>query len=49
MSEQVSQLLDSLRAKAERGELLYLGEKVVRVVSVEKVVGSAVYTAEVLA
>ena len=48
MSEQVSQLLDSLRAKAERGELLYIGENVVRVDSLEKVLGSPVYTADML-
>jgi len=48
MSEQVSQLLDSLRAKAERGELLYIGENVVRVDSLEKVLGSPVYTADLI-
>ena len=48
MSEQVSQLLDSLRAKAEKGELLYMGENVVRVDSLEKVLGSPVYTADLL-
>jgi len=48
MSEQVSQLLNSLRAKAERGELLYIGENVVRVDSLEKVLGSPVYTADLL-
>ncbi|HUI24368.1 MAG TPA: xanthine dehydrogenase family protein molybdopterin-binding subunit [Nitrososphaerales archaeon] len=48
MSEQVSQLLDSLKAKAERGELLYIGENVVRVDSLEKVLGSPVYTADLL-
>jgi len=48
MSEQVPQLLDSLRAKAERGELLYIGENIVRVDSLEKVLGSPVYTADLL-
>jgi len=48
MSEQVSQLLDSLRAKAERGELLYIGENVVRVDSLEKVLGHPVYTADLI-
>ena len=48
MSEQVSQLLDTLRAKAERGELLYIGENVARVDSLEKVLGSPVYTADLL-
>ena len=48
MSEQVSQLLESLRAKAERGELLYIGENVVRVDSLEKVLGSPVYTADMI-
>ena len=48
MSEQVSQLLDSLRAKAEKGELLYIGENVVRVDSLEKVLGSPVYTADLI-
>ncbi len=48
MSEQVSQLIDSLRAKAERGELLYIGESVVRVDSLEKVLGDPVYTADLL-
>jgi len=48
MSEQVSQLLDSLRAKAEKGELLYIGENVVRVDSLEKVLGNPVYTADLI-
>ncbi|HYA56164.1 MAG TPA: xanthine dehydrogenase family protein molybdopterin-binding subunit [Nitrososphaerales archaeon] len=48
MSEQVAQLLDSLRAKAERGELLYVGENVVRVDSLEKVLGNPVYTADLI-
>jgi len=48
MSEQVSELLDSLRAKAERGDLLYIGESVVRVDSLEKVLGSPVYTADLI-
>jgi len=48
MSEQVSQLLDSLRAKAERGELLYIGENVVRVDSLEKVLGNPIYTADLI-
>jgi len=48
MSEQVSELLDSLRAKAERGELLYIGENVVRVDSLEKVLGNPVYTADLI-
>jgi len=48
MSEQVSQLIDSLRAKAERGELLYIGENVVRVDSLEKVLGNPVYTADLI-
>ena len=48
MSEQVSQLLDSLREKAERGELLYIGENVVRVDSLEKVLGNPVYTADLI-
>ena len=48
MSEQLSQLLDSLRERAERGELLYIGENVVRVDSLEKVLGSPVYTADLI-
>ena len=48
MSEQVSQLLDSLREKAEKGELLYIGENVVRVDSLEKVLGNPVYTADLI-
>ena len=48
MSEQVSQLLESLKAKAERGELLYIGENVVRVDSLEKVLGIPVYTADLI-
>jgi len=48
MSEQVAQLLDSLRAKAEKGELLYIGENVVRVDSLEKVLGNPVYTADLI-
>jgi len=48
VSEQVSQLLDSLRAKAEKGELLYIGENVVRVDSLEKVLGNPVYTADLI-
>ena len=48
MSEQLSQLMDSLREKAERGELLYIGESIVRVDSLEKVLGSPVYTADLI-
>lgn len=48
MSEQVSQLLESLKAKAEKGELLYIGENIVRVDSLEKVLGSPVYTADLI-
>jgi len=48
MSEQIAQLLDSLRAKAEKGELLYVGENVVRVDSLEKVLGNPVYTADLI-
>ncbi len=48
MSEQISQLLDSLREKAERGELLYIGENIVRVDSLEKVLGNPVYTADLI-
>ena len=44
----MAQLLDSLRAKAERGELLYVGENVVRVDSLEKVLGNPVYTADLI-
>jgi len=48
MSEQASKLLDSLKVKAERGELLYIGENIVRVDSMEKVLGSPVYTGDLL-
>ena len=48
MSEQVSQLIESLRAKAEKGELLYIGENVIRVDSLEKVLGNPVYTADLI-
>ena len=48
MSEQVSQLLDSLREKAERGNLLYIGESIARVDSLEKVLGKPVYTADLI-
>jgi CO/xanthine dehydrogenase Mo-binding subunit len=48
MSEQVSRLIDSLREKAERGSLLYIGEDVVRVDSLEKVLGKPVYTADLI-
>ena len=48
LSEQVSELLDSLRAKAEKGELLYIGENIIRVDSLEKVLGNPVYTADLI-
>jgi CO/xanthine dehydrogenase Mo-binding subunit len=48
MSEQVSQLLESLREKAAKGDLLYIGENVVRVDSLEKVLGKPVYTADLI-
>jgi len=48
LSEQVSQLLDSLREKAGKGDLLYIGENVVRVDSLEKVLGKPVYTADLI-
>lgn len=48
MSEQLSQLMDSLREKAERGDLLYIGDNVVRVDSLEKVLGNPVYTADLI-
>jgi CO/xanthine dehydrogenase Mo-binding subunit len=48
MSEQVSQLLESLREKAERGSLLYIGENIARVDSMEKVLGKPVYTADLI-
>ncbi len=48
MSEQVSQLLDSLREKAAKGELLYIGENIARVDSLEKVLGKPVYTADLI-
>ena len=48
MSEQVSQLLESLREKAERGSLLYIGENIARVDSLEKVLGKPVYTADLI-
>lgn len=48
MSEQVSQLLESLREKVERGSLLYIGENIARVDSLEKVLGKPVYTADLI-
>jgi CO/xanthine dehydrogenase Mo-binding subunit len=48
MSEQVSQLLESLREKAGKGDLLYIGENIVRVDSLEKVLGKPVYTADLI-
>ena len=48
MSEQVSQLIDALREKAEKGELLYIGENLDREDSLEKVHGSQVYTADLI-
>jgi len=48
LSEQVSQLLESLREKAERGNLLYIGENIARVDSLEKVLGKPVYTADLI-
>ena len=48
MSEQVSQLLESLREKAGKGDLLYIGESIVRVDSLEKVLGKPVYTADLI-
>jgi CO/xanthine dehydrogenase Mo-binding subunit len=48
MSEQVSQLLESLREKAGKGDLLYIGENIARVDSLEKVLGKPVYTADLI-
>jgi len=48
VSEQVSQLLESLREKAVKGDLLYIGENIVRVDSLEKVLGKPVYTADLI-
>jgi CO/xanthine dehydrogenase Mo-binding subunit len=48
MSEQISQLLDLMKEKAERGNLLYIGENVARVDSLEKVLGKPVYTADLI-
>ena len=48
MTEQVIQFLESIREKAEKGRLLYVGENVTRVDSLEKVMGKPVYTADLL-
>jgi CO/xanthine dehydrogenase Mo-binding subunit len=48
LTEQVSQFLDSMQEKAERGRLLYIGESIARVDSLEKVLGKPVYTADLL-
>ena len=48
MSEQVSLLLESLREKAERGSLLYIGENIARIDSLEKVLGKPVYTSDLI-
>ena len=48
MTEQVSQLLESVKEKAEKGGLLYIGESIARVDSLEKVLGKPVYTADLI-
>lgn len=48
MSEQAVRLLESIRERADRGQLLYIGEKVARVDSLEKVLGRPLYTADLI-
>ncbi|MDV3278156.1 MAG: xanthine dehydrogenase family protein molybdopterin-binding subunit [Nitrososphaerales archaeon] len=48
MTEQVSEFLESIEEKAEKGRLLYIGENVARVDSLEKVLGKPVYTADLV-
>jgi CO/xanthine dehydrogenase Mo-binding subunit len=48
MSEQVSEFLESMNEKAEKGRLIYIGENIVRVDSLEKVLGKPVYTADLI-
>jgi CO/xanthine dehydrogenase Mo-binding subunit len=48
MSEQAFRLLESVREKAARGQLLYVGEDVARVDSLEKVLGRPLYTADLI-
>jgi CO/xanthine dehydrogenase Mo-binding subunit len=48
VTEQVTQFLESIREKAEKGQLLYIGKNIVKVDSLEKVLGKPVYTADLL-
>jgi CO/xanthine dehydrogenase Mo-binding subunit len=48
MTEQVTEFLESMEEKARRGELLYIGENIVKVDSLEKVLGKPVYTADLI-
>ena len=48
MTEQVSQFLESIKEKAEKGGLLYIGESITRVDSLEKVLGKPIYTSDLI-
>jgi CO/xanthine dehydrogenase Mo-binding subunit len=48
MTEQLSQFLSSLKEKAEKGQLLYIGQNITRVDGLEKVMGKPIYTADLL-
>jgi len=48
LSEQALRFMQSVKDKADRGELLYVGESPARVDGLEKVMGSPVYTADLL-
>jgi CO/xanthine dehydrogenase Mo-binding subunit len=48
VTEQVAQFLESIREKAEKGELVYIGENIVKLDALEKVLGKPVYTADLL-
>ena len=48
MTEQLSQFLESIQEKADRGRLLYVGENIAKVDSLEKVLGKPVYTADLI-
>ena len=48
MSMEVEYLIEQLQKKAERGELLYIGESLNRVDDIEKILGKPLYTADIL-
>ena len=48
MKAEAAKLVEELRRKAERGELLYVGESLRRIDDLDKVLGKPIYTADLL-